>query len=150
MRGFRAFLVGVFAVMVLAACLPGCAVLERLDDNPVLVRIAVTQGVLRYIESGDGEAEIAERKQDVVAVMTQTLSLIDSGENIGVATVFDYFIDAIDLDGMTAADRHLAMETLSFVQLALNDRIRSGELPGETMLALRGVVQSAIDAARYL
>jgi hypothetical protein len=133
-----------------AAFSTGCSVLDRIDTNPVIVRIAVTQGVLRYIEAGEDRADIATRKNNLVSVLTNTLTMIDSGEHVGVAVVFEHFVESIRLHDMSVSDRLLAIEVLRMVQHSLNERIGRGELPEATMLVLRDIVKTAIDAANYL
>ncbi len=134
---------------LLSLTTPGCGLVDSLDGNPALVRIAATQAVVRYVERG-GEHEAAKRQQEVLAVLTATLYFIDGDTRANARTVVQVFSDQVDWDSLSKADQLLAVEVLLLVQDALERRIAAGELSGQTVLYLRGIVVWAIDAARYL
>lgn len=150
-RAVRVAIYTLVAVLVLAAMTvqTGCSTIERIGDNPVVVRIAVSQAVLRYIDAGDTPEAVQDRRADVLSVMTQTLDFIDSGAQAPVDSVLQVFVSLVDWDRLSLADQYLAHETLVLVQEALHRRIERGELEADSLLVLRSVVQTAIDAARY-
>lgn len=150
MRGFRAFFISMFVVMIFAALLPGCSTLERIGENQVFVRMAVTQATMRYIEAGDSAAEVADRKQEFISVMEYMLTLTDPTADATVDTIFRAFLQRVDWGSMTIADRALAIETVRLVQSLLSERVLKGELESDTVVVLRSIVQDAINAANYL
>lgn len=150
MRGMRAFCIGFLSVVLFAAVAQGCSTFERLGDSPVVVRLAVSQAVLRYIESGDTAVDAEERRAEVLAVMSNTLGYIDVGASATVDNVVEVFVSQINLNSMTVADQLLARETILLVRNNLHRRVLDGELPADTVLALRSIVQTAIDTAHYL
>lgn len=150
MSGIKAFFGGLLLIAALAAAMQGCSTIARLKDNPFVVRIAVSQAVLRYIESGNTQDQIAVRKQHVLSVMSHTLTYIDAGASASVDDIFYVFRDQLDLESMSLADQLLARETILLVQNNLQRRVESGELPADTVLVLRSIVLTAIDTANYL
>lgn len=150
MRGIRVFFISMFVVLIFALLLPGCSTLERIGDNPVFVRIAVSQAAMRYIEAGDTAAEVRERKANFISVMEYMLTLTDPTADATVDTIFRAFLQRVDWGSMTIADRALAMETVRLVQSLLSERVLAGELESDTVVMLRSIVQDAIEAANYL
>lgn len=150
MRGVRAFFISVFVVIILAWAMSGCSAVEGLANHPVVVRVAVTQAVLRYIDQGDSAEEMMERKAGVLSSLSQTLAYIDSDVNATVDTIVDVFVSQVNFSAMPLADQLLARETIALVQASLRRRIGAGELPENTVLVLRDIVTTAIDAANYL
>lgn len=135
--------------LALLLCVTACSSLEGLDDNPLLVRLAVSQAVLRYVEAGDTAEAVQARKAGVLSVMSKTLAYIDD-EKARVDSVMDVLLSLIDFSELSIADQMLVVEAIGLVQYQLDSRIAGGELPHDSLLLLRSVVQTAIDSARYL
>jgi hypothetical protein len=144
-------LLTVFLVMFVFSAVAlntGCAVIERAGDNPLVVNIAVSQAVLRYIEAG-GPGEVYDRRDQVLSVMNQTLAYIDSGAQAQVDSVFEVFIRLVDWDSLSLADQYLAQQTLHLVSGSIQARVERGEIDGDAQVVLRSIVTTAISAARY-
>lgn len=145
------------AVIAIAVCLllsvVSCGVIERvgewIDENPLVAQLAVSQAVARYIEGGDSDADINKRRDDVVYVMSRTLEFIDTSTEVRADQIFDVFMGQVDWGSLTVADRLLAVEAIRLVQDSIERRVLAGELNEDTVLVLRGIVQTAIDTARY-
>lgn len=150
MRGLKAFLIGVLVVLIFSLVMSGCSTLERASQNPLLVRIAVDQAVRGYVLAGVEAEEVYTRKQNLIGAMTGTLAFIDSSANANVGDVLVALVAAMDWEQLTITDQLIVIETVSFVQSALNARVRAGELESDAILLLRDIVQGAIDSARYL
>lgn len=134
---------------LLVSLVAGCAVLDNIDNNPLVARLAVSQAVLRYIDAGDTPVVIQERRDNVLAVMEKTLAYIDN-EQARAESVMTVLLSMIDFSELSIADRALAVEAIGLVQYQLDVRIAGGELPSDSLLMLRGLVLTAIDAARFV
>lgn len=134
-------LVAILAVAILV-CVSGCASVND-DRNELLVQLAVSQGVARYIDAGVTDAEDELRRERVIEVLSVVRQFVVSDESFDPDTWSDEFVRLIDFDSLSAPDQMLVMQLLTLVRQEIDARVGDSDV----RIFLSGIVDVAIEAA---
>lgn len=111
--------------------------------NDLLVDIAVSQGVIRFIEAGATSAEDAERRDDLIAALSVARQFVDGDTPVSSINWTDEFIQLMDWESLSVNDQILLAQLLELVRSELDMRTSDAELE----LYLGRVIDVAIHSA---
>ena len=111
--------------------------------NDLLVDIAVSQGVIRFIEAGATPAEDAERRDDLIAALSVARQFVDGDTPVSSINWTDEFIQLMDWESLSVNDQILLAQLLELVRSELDMRTSDAELE----LYLGRVIDVAIHSA---
>lgn len=114
--------------------------------NDLLVDIAVSQGVIQFIEAGATPAEVADRRDDLVAALSVARQFVDGDTPVSSINWTDEFIQLMDWESLSVNDQILLAQLLELVRSELDMRTSDAELE----LYLGRVIDVAINTAASL
>lgn len=124
---------------------PGCE--STKTHNDVLVDIAVTQGVVRYVEAGATAVEDAERRERLIAALSVARQFIGSDSPALGNDWADQFVKLMDWDAISVPDQVLISQVLTLVQQEIESRT-ANEI--EVKVSLARLIDVAINTAGRL
>lgn len=142
----------IILAIITAVVLTGCAAFETLGDyineNEVFTSIATRQAVARYIAAGDTlEAETRRAKQveHRLEVIKEYVKGNPRATVDGLLAIVD---SSIDWDGLQDADKLLVKDILTLLKGELDQYKDKPELSENAQVAIIGLFDTAISAAR--
>lgn len=137
--------------LALLFSLTGCSTFDSLGDyvssNPLVASIATRQAVASYIAQGESLEEEYQRAEQVQRRIQKVLIYLDSDAEATAYDLMRVINDSINWDELTLQDRLLVQDIVSLVENELS-AVQVGAISGETKLALAGLFETAISAAR--
>ncbi len=137
-------------ISVFGLVMGGCTAFDDRESNAVVVHIAVNQAVVRYVDGNGDFAGREARRVELLSVLSVTRDYIEGNAQTSVDALLDVFAAQIEWERLSVADQMLAVSVIELVKVELLKLVGGGELPANTVLYLRDVIDTAIDAARYL
>lgn len=136
----------------LITILAGCSTLESLGDyineNEVFTSVMVRQSVSRYIASGDSLEAEKKRALQVETRLERILRYVDGNPKATSAGLMTLIESTIDWDELERADKLLVEDILTILRDELSQYAAKPKLSESTQIALRGLFETAISAAR--
>jgi hypothetical protein len=129
---------------VLGLVSPGCTLVDNNGHADFAVQVAVTQGVVRFVEAGESPVARAYRKESLISALSIARVYVDSGEPLDVLNWSDEFIRLMDWDAVSVADQLLLMQLIGFVRIELDARVGDSA----TRIYLGRVIDLAINVAK--
>lgn len=142
--------------LMIAVCVSSVAVLCLLvavgcqhsnPRNDLLVDIAVSQGVIRFVEAGATPADDAKRREDLIAALSVARQFVSRDEAVSSVNWADEFVRLMDWDSLAVPDQTLLAQVLELVRSELELRTADG---AELKVYLGRVIDVAIHAASDL
>ena len=132
--------------------LNACAAIEHFTDyakeNDVVIKIAISQGILRYIDAGDDKQW---RAQSVINKLNEAEAVLADDATTTVSVLFSTLNNKINWKDMSKADEVLVKEILVYVQTEVKEKLKTDELSPEAVVTLKGILGTAKTyAAMYL
>lgn len=124
---------------------PGCESPQARND--VLIDIAVSQGVIRYVDAGATDAEDAERRERLIAALSVARQFVSADAAPVGNDWADQFVKLMDWDALSVPDQILLSQVLTLVQQEIELRT-ANEL--EVKVSLSRLINVAIDTAGRL
>jgi hypothetical protein len=128
------------------AVAPGCGSVSSVARNDLLVRVAVSQAVVRYVDAGESPAADIQRREDLILALGVARQFVQSDEPFDAATWVDGFIDLMDWGSLSLADQILITQVLELVKQEIDARF----VGAEARIYLGYVIDTAINAAGSL
>ena len=137
---------------LLCFAVSGCSVFDKIgvyiDENPVLVNIATSQVVTRYIEEGDTIEAKRHRAEGVQRRVSKVLAFIDGNPKTTVDGLLLVIDKSIDWSGLSYPDKVLVSDIVSLIEAELRKYETSGQdFNTKTTFALKAIFTVAIRAA---
>lgn len=137
----------VLAVIVGAALLIGCGVLERsaefVERNPIVADLAMEQAVARYISAGKTEQDWAQRAEAVSSRMALAERYLQGDPSATVAELVGVVEASIDWGSLSPGDRQLVRIIMRLAQEQLEQAVADGYASGYDTLAVRQLIETA-------
>lgn len=124
----------------------GCGSVSSVARNDLLVRVAVSQAVMRHVAAGESPAADAQRREDLILALGVARQFVHSDEPFDSATWVDGFIELMDWDSLSVADQILIAQVLELVRQEIDARFDGAE----ARIYLGYVIDTAINAAGSL
>jgi hypothetical protein len=112
----------------------------------LLVRVAVSQAIVRYVDAGESAAADIQRREDLILALGVARQFVQSDEPFDAATWVDGFIDLMDWGSLSLADQILITQVLELVKQEIDARFDGAE----ARIYLGYVIDTAITAAGSL
>ena len=131
----------------------GCTLLNTLgdyiDDNPVMVNIATSQVVSRYIEKAGSTVEAKQaRAADFQLRVENVLLFVDSNPDITVDGLLATIDSSIDWKQLSVPDRILVSDIVALIEIELRQyELQGPTFNNETKFTLRALLNVAIRSA---
>ena len=141
-----------FIIAIITILTVGCTTLETLGDyvseNELFTSIAARQAVGRYIAAGDTLEAENERAKQVQSILKKANEYLE-GDPIATASgLFKVVNDSIAWDEIAISDRVLIQDILVLFKSELKDYELKNSIDEESRIAIRGLFNTAISAAR--
>lgn len=137
----------VVAVIVGAALLIGCGVLERsaefVERNPIIADLAMEQAVARYISAGKTEQDWAQRAGSVASRMALAERYLQGDPSASIADLVGVVEASIDWGSLSLGDRQLVRVIMRLAQEHLEQAVIDGYASGADTLAVRQLIETA-------
>lgn len=130
---------------LLVVSMVGCSASNQRND--LLVDIAVSQGVVRFVEAGATAAEDAKRREDLIAALSVARQFVHTDQPVSADHWADQFILLMDWDALSVSDQMLLAQVLELVRVELERRTAGSD---DVKIYLRRVVDVAINTAAHL
>jgi hypothetical protein len=131
------------AAVALFLFLTGCAVLETVEQNPMVAQLTVQQATLRVIDEDPDKAmralEITRDVREMISVDSVTVALLD-----------DFIRVQIDWSKLSLADAQLLMMLLEQLKVELAKRMGEGVLSPEQKVSIDRVIDWVEDSAKLV
>lgn len=123
--------------------LAGCAVLQTVEDSPMVAKLTVQQATLRVIDEDPAKAmralEITQNVREMISVDSVTVALLD-----------DFIRVQIDWSRLDLADAQLLMMLLEELEVRLAQRMGDGLLSPEQKVSIDRVIDWVEDSAKLV
>lgn len=137
----------VFAVIVGAALLIGCGVLDRstefVERNPIVADLAMEQAVARYISAGKTEQDWVQRAEAVASRMALAGRYLQGGPSASIADLVGVVEASIDWGSLSPGDRQLVRVIMRLAQEHLEQAVSDGYASGADTLSVRQLIETA-------
>lgn len=137
-------------LICLCVVLSACAVVDSVNNNPVVVDIATRQAVYRYIDAAETEQGKIERAGDVVQRLRNVDAFLQGNPTSSISTLLDVLNSQIEWESLSMADRVLVQDIMSIVKLNLEQKAKEQILDQDAVIGLRNVINIAITTASML
>jgi hypothetical protein len=141
-----------YIIIALVLLVASCALVDDIGEyaqkNDFVVNLAVSQGVMRYIDSGDTEQDKQNRQDGVIRLVDTMEQYIDGNPSAVVGTIFEVLIARINWDAMSDADQSLVRDIIGLVELKLEEKQQDGVLSPDAIIGLKSLLQTARNAAQ--
>jgi len=140
-------LIFVLAVLSLGF-IPGCSFLQsvgdQIDENRVLVSLATSQVVSRYIEAAGNVDAQKSRASDVQRRINKVLAYVDGKPRATTDRLLSVIDSVIDWDKLSISDRILVLEIVRLVK----SELISAQNNEVEIVAIRDLLKTAISIAK--
>ena len=120
--------------------LAGCALLDRVEESPMVAKLTVQQATLRVIDEDPAKAmralEITRDVREMISVDSVTVALLD-----------DFIRVQIDWSKLSLADAQLLMMLLEELRDRLAERMGEGVLSPEQKVSIDKVIDWVEESA---
>lgn len=124
---------------------PGCESTKTRND--VLVDIAVSQGVIRYVEAGATAVEDADRRERLITALSVARQFVGADSPALGSNWADEFVKLMDWDALSVPDQILISQVLTLVQQEIESRT-ANEV--DVKVSLARLIDVAINTAGRL
>ncbi len=148
MINLKRLMIAICASSVAVLCLlvaVGCQ--HSNPRNDLLVDIAVSQGVIRFVEAGATPADDAKRREDLISALSVARQFVGSDAPVSSVNWADEFVRLMDWDSLAVPDQILLAQVLALVRSELELRTTDD---AELKVYLGRVIDVAIDTAGHL
>lgn len=135
-----ASLMGLFVITA-----PGCQSTSARND--LLIDIAVSQGVIRYIEAGSTPMENAARRERLIAALGVARQFVSSDTSPVGSDWANQFVMLMDWDALSVSDQVLISQVITLVQQEIELRTAN---EAELKVSLSRLIDVAINTAGQL
>lgn len=129
----------------------GCSTVQRAADfvnsNPLFMDITVRQAVTRIIDAGETDEEKTLRAIEVQASAQKVLAFMEGNPTATSSTLMSVIRSSIPEEKLTRADKILVEDLMIILQLRLADDVKARNLPDDTVIAVRSLLNTALSAA---
>lgn len=115
--------------------------------NDVLVDIAVSQGVIRFVEAGATPADDAKRREDLIAALSVARQFVSRDKAVSSVNWAEEFVRLMNWDSLSVPDQILLAQVLELVRSELELRTADD---AELKVYLGRVIDVAIHTASDL
>ena len=120
--------------------LAGCALLQTVEDSPMVAQLTVQQATLRVIDEDPAKAmralEITQNVREMISVDSVTVALLD-----------DFIRVQIDWSKLSLADAQLLMMLLEELKVRLAERMGDGLLTPDQKVSIDRVIDWVEESA---
>ena len=142
----------VLVLLGLLAVLSGCTAFNTLGDyineNEVLTSIAARQAVAHYIAAGDTIEAENKRAKQIETRLERIAHYIDGNPKATSDSLLALVNASIDWGELERADKLLVEDIMTLLEKELKQYDSGGGLSESSRIALRGLFDTAISAAR--
>jgi len=124
---------------------PGCE--STTARNDLLVDVAVSQGVIRYVEAGATAVEDADRRERLIAALGVARGFVSADAPALGDDWADQFVKLMDWDALSVPDQVLLTQVLTLVRQEIELRAVNDV---EVKVSLARLIDVAINAAGKL
>lgn len=114
LKSLMVLLCGFSLLGLLGLVAPGCSSLD--GRNQVVVDIAVTQGVARFVDAGASPAEKAQRREDLTSALSVARQFIKTEDFSTSANWTEDFVRLMDWDSLSVPDQVLISQLLTLLR----------------------------------
>ena len=114
---------------------------NKIDENQVLLSLATSQGVSRYIEAAGNVSAQERRAEDLQYRVNEVLVYVNGNPTTTVDQLLVVIDSVIDWEELSISDRILVVEIVRFVQSEL---IRTQNHEQVETVAIRELLETAI------
>jgi len=141
-----------FIALIAVITISGCSALETLGDyvneNQLFADIATRQAVGRYIAAGDTIEAEKSRALQVETRLERILRYVDGNPSATTGGLMSIIEKSIDWGELEPADRLLVTDILTLLNKELDQYEGGPKLSDTAQIAIRGLFETAMSAAR--
>lgn len=135
-------------LIVLISFLCGCA--SILNDNSVMVDIAVRQAVFHYIDAAESEAGKDKRAAQVVQAVRNVDKYLEGNPTASPDVILVVIESQVRWDKLSLTDAAILRDVMMLVRHNLQNRQSEGLLDVDAVIAIRSILNAAATAASLL
>ncbi len=125
--------------------IPGCSFLQnvgdKINENQVLVSLATSQVVSRYIEAAGDISAQKSRAEDVQRRINKVLAYVDGNPATSVDALLIVIDQSISWEALSISDRVLVLE---IVRLVKSELVRTQKNSSVDTVLIRDLLQTAV------
>lgn len=119
-------------VLIAALLIGGCAVVEKVENSPTTLRIAVAEYINYDVEKADRVIKFARDMQAVLAEDNAIVYVVD---------VTDFLDERIPWTKLGPAERILAEDFVAYIESRMDLALEAGTIDGKTLMDLVSIMQ---------
>ena len=139
-------------ILVLLTAVVGCSSLEKLGDyineNEMFTTIAVRQVVSRYIATGETLEDEKKRASQVESRILKIKNYVSGDPVASISGLLEVAENSINWEDLEQADKLLVSDIITLLKSELESKSESNTLSDSSKIAIKGMFDTAISAAR--